>query len=529
MSDDDNIILTGFMGTGKTTVGRLLAERLDRRFIDTDELVVARDGRPIDEIFRTDGEITFRNWEERLATELAGRRGLVIATGGRLMLEAANAAALGATGPVFCLSATPEEIAARLGADPARRPLLEGHDPQARIRDLLHQRAAGYARFRTIPTGGRAPEAIADEIAALVTDNLRQTLTVRHPAGQYDIVIGRGVLDGPAAGLDGRPVAVVTDEHVGPRYAARIHPAQVVITLPAGEAYKTLDTVRDIYDQLLAAGIDRRGTVVGLGGGVVGDMAGFAAASYLRGIGFLQAPTTLLAMVDSSIGGKTGVDLPQGKNLVGAFKQPERVVADIATLATLPAVEFAAGLAEIAKHGLIADPVLWQRLMIEEWTHAPAAYGADRLLGHSLQTLVTRAIAVKQAVVEEDPYESGRRALLNLGHTFGHAIEQVSGYEVRHGFAVAMGLVAAAHLSAALGHCSPSLPKMIEMVLARLGLPTHIPHELDPAALYAAMGSDKKKQAGRLRFILLRDIGDAFISSDVPEAAVLETLSALRA
>jgi 3-dehydroquinate synthase len=529
MSDDDNIILTGFMGTGKTTVGRLLAARLGRRFIDTDELVVARDGRPIDEIFRTDGEITFRNWEERLAAELAARRGLVIATGGRLMLEPANAAALGATGPVFCLSATPEEIAARLGADPARRPLLEGHDPQARIRDLLHQRAAGYARFRAIPTGGRAPEAIADEIAALAAENLRQTLAVSHPAGQYDILIGRGVLDELPAVLEGRLSAVVTDEHVGPRYAARIRPAQVVITVPAGEAHKTLDTVRDIYDRLLAAGIDRQGAVVGLGGGVVGDMAGFAAASYLRGVGFLQAPTTLLAMVDSSIGGKTGVDLPQGKNLVGAFKQPELVVADIATLATLPAAEFTAGLAEIAKHGLIADPVLWQRLMIEEWTHAPAAYGADRLLGHSLQTLVAQAIAVKQAIVEEDPYEGGRRALLNLGHTFGHAIEQVSGYEVRHGFAVAMGLVAAAHLSTALDHCSPSLPKMIEMVLARLGLPTHIPHELDPAALYAAMGSDKKKQAGRLRFILLRDIGDAFISSDVPEAAVMETLSALRA
>jgi 3-dehydroquinate synthase len=328
--------------------------------------------------------------------------------------------------------------------------------------------------------------------------------------------------------MDG-PLAIVTDSHVGPRYDGLIQPAQAVITVPAGEAYKTLDTVSSIYDQLLAAGIDRHGVVVGLGGGVVGDMAGFAAATYLRGIDMILAPTTLLSMVDSSIGGKTGVDLPQGKNLVGAFKQPRLVVADIATLATLPAVEFTSGLAEIAKHGLIADPILWQRLMIEEWTHAPAAYAADRLLGSSLQTLITQAIAVKQTIVQEDPYEEGRRAVLNLGHTFGHAIEQVSGYDVRHGFGVAMGLVAAAHLSASLGHCSPSLPKMIEMVLSRLGLPIHIPHQLDPAALYAAMGSDKKKQDGRLRFVLLHDIGDVFVSADVDEAAVMETLTVLRA
>ena len=172
------------------------------------------------------------------------------------------------------------------------------------------------------------------------------------------------------------------------------------------------------------------------------------------------------------------------------------MVADIATLATLPAVEFASGLAEIAKHGLIADPVLWQRLMIEEWTHAPAAYAADRLLGDSLQTLVTQAIDVKRQIVQEDPFEQGRRAVLNLGHTFGHAIEQVSGYQVRHGFAVAMGLVAAAHLSASLGHSSPSLPKMVEMVLARLGLPTHIPPLAGPGGALCGDGQ-RQEEAGR--------------------------------
>ena len=290
-----------------------------------------------------------------------------------------------------------------------------------------------------------------------------------------------------------------------------------------------LDTVRDLYDGLLAAGLGRDGTILALGGGVVGDVAGFVAATYLRGIDFVLCPTSLLAMVDSSIGGKTGVDLPQGKNLVGAFKQPRRVLADVGALATLPAAEFTAGLAEIAKHGLIADPILWQRLTMEEWHFAPRRLATDRLLRADLHTLVTRAIRVKRDVVEEDPYEAGRRALLNLGHTFGHAVEQVSGYAVRHGEAVAMGLAAAAHLSAARGACSPSLPGLVEMVLTRLGLPIHIPPSLDSAALYAAMGNDKKKKAGRLRFILMRDIGDVFIDDDVPPAEALAALEAVRA
>ncbi|MBX7251414.1 MAG: 3-dehydroquinate synthase, partial [Candidatus Promineofilum sp.] len=302
-----------------------------------------------------------------------------------------------------------------------------------------------------------------------------------------------------------------------------------VLTMPAGERHKTLDTVRDLYDGLLAAGLGRDGTIIGLGGGVVGDVAGFVAATYLRGIDFALCPTSLLAMVDASIGGKTGVDLPQGKNLVGAFAQPRGVLADVGTLATLPAAEFTAGLAEAAKHGLIADPLLWQRLLMEEWHIDPALLATDRLRRADLQSLLARAIRVKRDVVEADPYERGRRAVLNLGHTFGHAIEQVSGYAVRHGDAVAIGLAAAARLSAALEECSPSLPHVVEMTLARLGLPTHIPPSLDPAALFAAMSTDKKKLAGRLRFVLLHDIGDVFLRDDVPAAAVVGVLAGLGA
>ncbi len=530
---DENVILTGFMGTGKTTVGRLLAGRLGRDFVDTDELIVARAGKPIAAIFHDEGEARFREWEAGVAEELAGRRGLVIATGGRLMLDPDNAAALGTTGPVFCLAAAPETIMARVAGDDAKRPLLDVPDAARRVQGLLQQRAAAYARFRPVTTDGRAPEQVAGDIAATLAGGLRDVLPVRHSGGGYDVVVGDGLLAEALtlAGVDG-PVAVITDSEVGPRHVDRLQKPSFseklgfysVLTMPAGEQHKTLDTVRDLYDGLLAAGLDRTGTIVALGGGVVGDVAGFVAATYLRGVAFVLCPTSLLAMVDAGIGGKTGVDMPQGKNLVGAFQQPRAVLADVGTLATLPAAEFTSGLAEVAKHGLIADPLLWQRLMMEEWHFDPRELATDRLRRADLQSLLVRAIAVKRAVVEEDPYERGRRAVLNLGHTFGHAVEQVSGYTVRHGDAVAMGLAAAARLSARLEECSPSLPRLVEMVLARLGLPTHVPPTLDPAALFAAMRTDKKKQAGRLRFVLIHDIGDVFVRGDVAEGVVMEVL-----
>lgn len=346
-------------------------------------------------------------------------------------------------------------------------------------------------------------------------------LPVTHPGGQYDVVVGSGLLPRlrDLVGVAG-PLAVVTDSNVGPLYAGQIAGADCVITVPAGEQYKTLATVQTIYDELLAADLDRKGTVVALGGGVVGDMAGFAAATYMRGVTFVQCPTSLLAMVDASVGAKTGVDLPQGKNLVGAFKQPQAVLADITTLKTLPPPEFAAGMAEVVKHGLIANPGLFERLMIDD-------FGVDDASIFNLQSLILDAVQVKRDVVQDDPFEQGRRATLNLGHTFGHAIEQVSGYAVRHGEGVAIGLVAAANLSARLGDCDPDLQPRIEAVLMKLHLPTRIPVGLPHADLYRAMGSDKKKAAGKLRFILMRGIGDVFVTGDVPETAVYQTLAAV--
>jgi 3-dehydroquinate synthase len=256
---------------------------------------------------------------------------------------------------------------------------------------------------------------------------------------------------------------------------------------------------------------------------VVGDMAGFAAASYMRGVGFVQCPTSLLAMVDASVGGKTGVDLPQGKNLVGAFNQPEAVIADLNTLKTLPPEEFAGGMAEVIKGGLIGDPALFERL--ESGKKAVTRQSAVK----TLQSIVVDTIQVKQTVVQEDPYENGRRAVLNLGHTFGHAIEQVSGYAVSHGYGVAMGLVAAARLSAVLGHCDSALEGRIEKLLLKQDLPVRIPTNLEAGAIIEAMSSDKKKTAGKLRFILIRDVGDVFVSGDVVVTAVRDVVESLKA
>ncbi len=345
---------------------------------------------------------------------------------------------------------------------------------------------------------------------------MRNCFTVTHPTGQYDVQVGRGLLAQVAELVPphGR-VALITDSNVGPLHAATVGVDDpLVITVPAGEIYKTLDTVRYIYDQLLDARLDRNTAVVALGGGVINDMAGFVAATFLRGVDFITCPTSLLAMVDASVGGKTGVDVPQGKNLIGAFKQPTAVLADIDTLTTLPPTEFAAGMAEVIKHGLLNDPTLLENL-------SPAT--AD------LTQLVTRAIQVKRDVVQADPFEKlGQRALLNLGHTFGHAIEQVSQYAVSHGYGVAMGLVCAAHLSAALGYCDPTLPEQVAHWLREAKLPTRIPAELDAEALWLAMGSDKKRAEGQVRFVLLRGVGQAFLTADVTDTAVLNTLQALR-
>ena len=522
---DRNIILTGFMGTGKSTVGRLLAVALGFDFVDTDDLIVTRDGRSIAKIFSEDGPAAFRTWERKISHELATTQNMVISTGGRLMLDEVNGELLSKTGFAFCLSALPETIIKRLATDGTRRPLLEVPNPVDRIMDLLERRAEQYGRFPQIRTDNKSPQEICDEIMSRLSEQPATELEVSHPNGRYTVSVGYDLLPRlrELAGIGGT-IVLITDSNVGPLHAASCGDVACTITVPAGEANKNLDTIRHIYDKMFAASIDRQGTIVALGGGVVGDMAGFVAATYMRGIDFVQCPTTVLSMVDASVGGKTGVDMPQGKNLVGAFKQPTAVIADLSTLQTLPAAEFSAGLAEVVKHGLIADSSLLERLEGLEI----GDLGLPQSQTSNLQSLISDAIKVKQEIVQADPYEKGRRAVLNLGHTFAHAIEKVSQFEVGHGTAVGMGLVAAAHLSAQLEHCDPALQTRIEKVLVRLNLPSRIPAYLDSNQLLKAMSSDKKKAKGQLRFILIRDVADVFVTSEVSQQTILQTLDTVR-
>lgn len=512
-----NVILTGFMGTGKSAVGQALARRLGFRFLDSDQLIEDQAGQTVAEIFQREGEASFRAREALAAAQLAKEDAAVIATGGRLMLDPQNARLLGANGQVFCLRASPDEIIRRLQTEVGKRPLLDIPDPRARIAELLAERAAGYNQFSQIDTENKGVEEIAEEIELLMN---KLIIGVTHPDGRYNVIIGPDLLNHvrELAGIRG-PLAVITDSNVGPLYQEQI-PADIVVTLPAGEQHKTLATVNGIYSQLLSAGLDRQGTIIALGGGVVGDVAGFVAATFMRGVGFVQVPTSLLAMVDASVGGKTGVDLPEGKNLVGAFKQPAAVLADLRTLATLPDQEFSAGMAEVIKSGIIADPALFE--LIERNTEKLTSGKTANF--DLLASIVGSSVEVKRKIVEEDPFEKGLRAVLNLGHTFGHAIEQVSGYSVRHGEAVAMGMVAAAHLSAVLGYASDELEQRIADILQLVPLPVRIPSLWSAETIYNAMASDKKKAAGRLRFVLPRDIGDVFVAADVSKDHVLETL-----
>ena len=347
-----------------------------------------------------------------------------------------------------------------------------------------------------------------------------EPLTIQGANGAYSIVIRPGALEEALSAFVSERsfsrIAMITNDTLAPLYGQALVdrlPDAFLVSVPDGEAYKTLDTVREMYGRLLDGGADRSSLVIGLGGGVIGDMAGFAAASFMRGIAFVQAPTSLLAMVDSSLGGKVGVDLPQGKNLVGAFKDPLAVFADTATLRTLPDIEFRCGLAEIIKAALIADPPLLDHLL---------AHGAD-----PIETIITRAVQVKKVIVEQDRLESGVRAYLNLGHTFGHAVEHVSGYAWKHGQAVGLGLVAAARLSERRGLCPPGLAMTVEQAVSALGLPVRY-DELDPDALWDAMRHDKKWRDGAARFVLLADIGNPLIVPDVPRGDVIAVLDSLR-
>ncbi len=538
-----NIILVGMMGAGKTTIGKSLAQATGKTFIDSDHEIQERTGVKIPIIFEIEGELGFRRRETEVLRELVKMNNIVLATGGGAVLKRENRRLLKRWGTVIYLRASVNDLQRRTRHD-KNRPLLQTEDIQAKLTELLAQRDSLYRETAhlIVDSGKQGVRNLVNKLmrklAALshprnTNKDIMQTITVNltSASGQrsYPIHIGNGILEQIGLVLPYLPqkkVAIVSNTTVAPLYLDRVRSAleshgvgSVPIILPDGEKYKNWKTLNQIFDVLLNQKCERNTAILALGGGVVGDLTGFAAATYLRGVPFIQIPTTLLAQVDSSVGGKTGINHPLGKNMIGAFYQPRLVLADSVTLDTLPTRELRAGIAEIIKYGLIRDPVFFDWLeqhMAQLLVRDPAI----------LNEAIRRSCENKAEIVAADEKESGVRALLNLGHTFGHAIENGMGYGVwLHGEAVAAGIVMAAELSCRMKLISTADVHRIRKIFLQAGLPVHAPKFATEKYLQL-MTLDKKVEAGKIRFILLNRIGDAVMRADVPTAVLSETISA---
>jgi shikimate kinase/3-dehydroquinate synthase len=505
------LFLIGFMAAGKTSVGRALAREQNRRFVDLDDVIAAA-GEPVASLVARD-EAAFRKREEAaLASELAAAiDGPVIATGGGAAAHGHNLERMRRAGCVIALSVDVAEARVRAG-DGSGRPLLQ-RSPEL-VAELAATRAPVYRRAHAVvDTNGRS----VAEVTALV----REAEAAWHSApGDTTTIVALGPRSYPVTVHDGfepalvrerlgtgTKLALVTDRNVAQHWRAAATEAfapAVTIELEPGERHKSFASYQRTCDALIEAGLDRSSAILALGGGVVGDLAGFVAATLFRGIPVVQLPTTIVAMTDAAIGGKTAVDTAAGKNLVGAFWQPRLVACNLATLATLPQRERRAGFGELWKYALLDGPALWGAV---EHSAAWATDGGPP--PWSLREVIARAVAYKAAVVGRDELErTGQRALLNLGHTVGHAIESHTG--MLHGEAVGLGLVVACRVSAALGMASDGLAATVAEVLRRTGLPH------DPGVylrgqvgdeVVARLRVDKKRVGDRVRFIAVREVG----------------------
>lgn len=573
-----SLVLVGMMGAGKSDAGARVASRLGLDLIDTDVLVEAVAGLSIPDIFRLEGEAGFRRRERSAVADACSQGGRVIATGGGAVLDPANRERLWRVGLVVWLDAPPRELAQRLQAG-GDRPLLGGAAPSRqagavgpnqadeteltrRLASLLAARRELYARaHRRVETAGRAPLDVAEEVVRLYQQWLDpgvQWVPVNLGDRSYSIAAGPGLLrqagvlvrqalgyPAPASQAAPVPAAGPVDPAAAPSAPAAL-PRVLVVTAPPvqqlwldaltrsleaegfpvqtflapdGEDAKTLDVLARAYDACAAAGLDRRSVVVALGGGAVGDLAGLVAATYLRGLAFVQVPTTLLAQVDASVGGKVAVNHPHGKNLIGAFHQPRLVLADTETLSTLPLRQIRSGLAEVIKHGVIADPAyltLVEERLDQVLARDPAALAA----------VVAGSCRIKAAVVEADERESGLRANLNYGHTVGHALEAAAGFSgLLHGEAVGLGMLAAARLGALRGW-APGLEERLTGLLGRAGLPLRAPG-VPLAAVLQYLQADKKASGGRLTWVLARRSGEVTQVRDVDLEPVRDVLLGL--
>jgi shikimate kinase/3-dehydroquinate synthase len=503
------LVVSGFMASGKSSVGRRVAELAGRPFIDLDSRIEARFGAPITLIFAERGEAEFRKAEHEELTQLLGDTAgpaPVIAVGGGCLVRRELRLAAIDRAVVVSLQVTADDVVARTAGD-TTRPNLAG-DPLRRAEELLALRAVAYAEAHArVDTHGVTPDQVASEVLAIWQ---RDPMGVAAGDASYSVDVGQGIAQArllPAC-EPSTAILLVSDHNVAPLHAGVLETllgsAQkrlARVDFMPGEQHKNLASIQLVLETALAAGLDRRSRFVALGGGVTTDMTGFAAASYLRGVHWVALPTTLLSMVDASVGGKTGVDLASAKNAVGAFWQPSSVICDVDYLKTEPERGYRSALSEVVKTALIGDPELFELLERE-------GAGVKARDAQLLTELVRRCVRVKARIVSEDAREAGLRAVLNLGHTVGHALEAQAGYErLTHGEAISLGLVAALRIGVRLGHTPRELFERTYRLLQRLELLTAIENEPVSAAA-ELIGHDKKRAGSHVNFVFARALGD---------------------
>lgn len=514
------LFLYGPPATGKSTCAKNLAVALGKRALDLDTLVEQTLGKTIPDYVAEAGAEAFRDVETQVLENLCKNApNAVVALGGGSLLREKNRAMVEACGPVVCIHTPIEILAKRIERKAGSRPFSKNAEA---LRQTIENRQNHYASFPLAVnvTGEQPPQ----EVWPRVMITLGRYL-VSGMGNPYLVTVAPDAINEISrvlSRLEPKPrhLLLIGDSNTMPRYRDKVFAAlQSEIpsfTIPAGEEHKTFHTITRLWEAMSEAKIERNDIVIALGGGVVGDLTGFAAATWLRGVRWINLPTTLLSMVDAGIGGKTGADLPQGKNLIGAFHPPCAVLSDTKTLATLPQREIRCGLAESYKHALIGDPGLIPLLL--EFANGKTNIDA-------LTQLVIRSVGVKVQTILKDPFEkTGQRAALNLGHTIGHAVEAASHFSLAHGEAVAIGTVAAAQLSERMMLTSPGLADKLRKDLATLGLPTEIPREHTPEHYLSYLNRDKKKTAGFVRFVLPIAVGQVKTGIVVPHEILYEIL-----
>ncbi len=533
------IILAGFMGTGKSVVAELLSRRWGLRSVDTDAMIEKQVGTSIAEIFATRGEQYFRDLETEVLTQLAGQRGLIISTGGGMLLRERNVELLRQMGPIVCLHASADTIMERTAASD-ERPLLDRPDAESEVRRLLAEREAAYQQADY--------HIVTDELSiAQVTDAVEEAVRA-DPRGcvlapelveipvelgddSYTIYVGKGLLEAvgeiAAPEQQGQRAAVITDDNLEELYASAVVESLEragwdahLFVVPSGEGSKTLVTAGQLCGQLAEVGLDRSSVVFAVGGGMVGDLAGFVAAVFMRGLEFVQVPTTLLAQVDASVGGKVAVDLRRAKNLVGAFHQPQAVIIDIETLSTLSDSQFRSGLAEVIKHAAIADAEMFSYLeqdLVQVMARDPV----------SLKYLVAHNCQIKAGVVAADPLEQGQRAVLNFGHTIGHAVERAAPqWQLSHGEAVAVGMIAESEVAVRKKLSEPDVAERLRRLVTEAGLQPDL-SGVDAEGAWTAMSADKKLRGGRLRLPVVPRIGQVILTDQIQLTDLQEAIERL--